>query len=257
MPIKKVGVAGSGLMGSGIAQVSAQSGCEVVISDVNQELVNEGLASIDKVLSGRVEKGKMSPQDKDAILGRIKGTTDLNEFSRCELVIEAITENMETKRELFGKLDKICPPQTLLATNTSILSVIKIASATSEETLAAGKEFGESIGKTVILAKDTPGFIVNKLYLPFILSAVRMLESGVATKEDIDNGVQLGLNFPMGPLVLSDMLGVDTLYYIACSIYEEIKDPQFAPPPLLGKMVDAGWHGRKTGRGFYQYDKSA
>lgn len=283
MAIKKVGVAGCGLMGSGIAQVCAQSGYGVVVSEINEDLLNKGLASINRVLSRSVEKGKISEQDKNTVLGRIKGTTDLNRFSQCDLIIEAITENMDTKKELFAKLDKICPAHTILATNTSILSVIKIASATkrldkvlglhffypapimkllevvktiatSDETLEAGKKFGESIGKTIVVAKDTPGFIVNRLHLPYVLNAIRMLEAGVASREDIDNAVQLGLNFPMGPLALSDMLGVDTLYFIANAMYEEIKDPQFAPPSLLGKMVDAGWHGRKAGRGFYEYN---
>jgi 3-hydroxybutyryl-CoA dehydrogenase len=286
MTIKKVGVAGCGLMGSGIAQASAQSGYEVIVSEINEDLLNKGLASINKVLSGRVGKGKISEQDKNAVLGRIDGTTDLDRFSQCDLVIEAITENMDMKRSLFTELDKVCPPHTILATNTSILSVIKIAAATkrldkvlgmhffypapvmkllevvrtiatSDETLKASRKFGESIGKTTIVAKDTPGFIVNRLHLPYVLNAIRMLETGVATREDIDNGVKLGLNFPMGPLTLSDMLGVDTLYFIACSIYEETKDLQFAPPSLLGKMVDAGWHGCKAGRGFYEYNTPA
>jgi 3-hydroxybutyryl-CoA dehydrogenase len=283
MEIKKVGVVGCGLMGSGIAQVCAQSGYQVVVSEINDELLNKGLASIDSFLTRSIEKGKISQQDKDATLGRIKGTTDVNHFSDCELVIEAVIEKMDLKKSVFAQLDKICPPQVILATNTSSLSIIDIATATSrpdkvlglhffnpvplmklleivrtiatsDETLETGKDFGRSLGKTIVVVKDTPGFIVNRLSIPYSLNAIRMLEAGVASREDIDTAVTTGLNYPMGPLALADFLGIDTLYYIACDMYEKFKEPQYAPPILLQKMIAAGWYGRKTGKGFYDYN---
>jgi len=286
MEIKKVGVVGAGLMGCGIAQVCAQSGYNVVISEINDALLNKGMASINSRLAKDVEKGKLSPQDRDSILSRIKGTTNTKDFSDCDLVIEAIIENMDLKKKLFAELDGICPKHAILATNTSCLSIIHIAGvtkrpekvlglhffnpvpvmklleivrtiATSDETLKTSQDFGKSLGKTIVIAKDTPGFIVNRLFIPFALHAIRLLESGVATREDIDTAVNLGLNYPMGPLMLNDFLGLDTLYYIASSLYEELKEPQYAPPILLEKMVTAGWLGRKTGKGFYDYDKPA
>lgn len=282
MEIKKVGVVGCGLMGSGIVQVCAQSGYQVVVSEVNDELLNKGLASIDSFLTRSIEKGKISQQDKDATLGRIKGTTNVNHFSDCDLVIEAVAEKIDLKKSVFTQLDKICPRQAILATNTSSLSIIEIATATSrpdkvlglhfmnpvpimrlleivqtiatsDETLETCKDFGRSLGKTIVVAKDTPGFIVNRLAIPFTLNAIRMLEAGVATREDIDTAVNLGLNHPMGPLTLGDFLGLDTLYYAACDMYEKFKEPQYAPPILLQKMIAVGWCGRKTGKGFYDY----
>lgn len=282
MKIKKVGVVGCGLMGSGIAQVCAQSGYQVVVSEVNDNFLNKGLVSISNFLTKSAEKGKISQHDKDATLGRIKGTTNINDFSDCDFVIEAITENMDLKRKVFAELDKICPSHTILSTNTSVLSVIEIATATSRpdkvsglhffnpvpimklleiiqtiatshETLETCKAFGKSLGKTIIIAKDTPGFIVNRLNAPFILNAIRMLEAGVATREDIDTGVTQGLNYPMGPLALVDFIGLDTFYYGCYDMYEKFKDPQYAPPVLLQKMVTAGWYGRKSGKGFYEY----
>lgn len=282
MEIKKVGVVGCGLMGSGIAQVCAQSGYQVVVSEANTELLNRGLVSINNFLSKSVEKGKIIHQNKEATLSRIKGTTDINDFSCCGLVIEAVTENMDLKKKIFTELDKICPEHVTLASNTSALSIIDMAAvtgrpekvlglhfmnpvpimplleivqtiATSNEILETCKEFGKSLGKTIVVAKDTPGFIVNRLHVPFILNAIRMLEVGIATREDIDSSVKLGLNYPMGPLTLTDFLGIDTLYYIACDMYEKLKDPQYAPPILLQKMIAAGWYGRKSGKGFYEY----
>jgi 3-hydroxybutyryl-CoA dehydrogenase len=284
MEIKKVGVVGCGLMGSGIAQVCAQSGYQVIVSEINEALLNKGLTSISSFLSKSVEKGKLSPQDKDATLGRLKGTTNTNDFSDCDLVIEAVIENMDLKKEVFAKLDKICPQHTVLATNTSALSVIEIATATSrldkvlglhfmnpapimrlleiirtittsDETIDLCKDFGESLGKTIVVAKDTPGFIVNRLGIAFTVNAIRMLEAGMATREDIDVASTLGLNHPMGPLHRADFLGIDTLYYATCDMYEKLKDPQYAPPILLQRMVAAGWLGRKTGKGFYEYGK--
>ncbi len=282
MEIKKVGVVGCGLMGSGIAQVCAQSGYQVVVSEINDELLNRGLALIGTSLTKSVDKGRLSQEDKDAILARIKGTTSTSDISDCDLVIEAAIENMDLKEKIFAELDKICPRHAILATNTSCMSIIDMARATtrpdkvlgvhffnpapvmklieivrtvatSEETFEIGKNFGQSLGKTVVVAQDAPGFIVNRLMTPFLLNAIRMLETGVATREDIDTAINLGLNHPMGPLALTDLVGLDTVYFISSSIYEEFKDPQFAPPILMKKMIAAGWLGRKTGKGFYEY----
>jgi len=282
MEIKQVGVVGCGQMGGGITQVCAQSGYPVIVSEINEELLNKGLTSINSSLTKAVAKERITQQDKESTLARIKGTTDMNDFRDCDLVIEAAIENLDLKKKIFVELDKICPKPAILATNTSCLSIIDIAMATtkpdkvlglhffnpppamklleivktiatSDETLEIGKNFGKSLGKTTIIAKDAPAFIVNRLMVPQILNAIRMLEAGVATKEDIDTGVTLGLNHPLGPLGLADFVGLDTLYFIANSIYDEFKDPQFAPPILLAKMVAAGWLGRKTGKGFYEY----
>jgi len=283
MKIKKVGVVGCGLMGSGVALVCARSGYQVIASEINSELLNEGLFTIGQFLAGSVEKGKLSQEDKETILSRIKGTTNLSEFADCDLVIEAIIENMELKKKIFAELDKICRKDAILATNTSSMCVVEIASATnrldkvlglhffnpapimklmeivttiatSEETLKIGKEFGESLGKTVVIAKDTPGFIVNRLLTPFTLNAMRMLESGIATRDDIDSAVKLGLNHPMGPLELADLIGLDTIYNSASARYEELRDPQLIPPIILKRMIGAGWFGRKVGKGFYEWD---
>ena len=282
MEIKTVGVVGCGLMGGGIAQVSAQSGYQVVVSEINDELLNKGLASINSILTRSVDKGRISQEDKDATLARIKGTTNTKDFSDCDLVIEAVIENMELKKRLFAELDKVCPKHAILATNTSCLSVIDMAKATnrpaqvlgmhffnpapvmrllelvktiltSDETMETARKFGESIGKTVAVSPDIPAFVVDQLANPFILDAIRMVERGVATADDIDTGVRLGLNHPMGPLALADLVGLDTILFIANALYDELKDPKFAPPTLLKKMVAAGWLGRKTGKGFYEY----
>ena len=282
MEIKKVGVVGCGLMGAGIAQTAAQSNYPVVVSEINEELLNKGLKIIDKTLAKSVEKGKLAEQDKAAIQGRVKGTTNVEDFADCDLIVEAAIENMDLKKKIFADLDRICPPHAVLATNTSCLSVTEIAMATkrpdqvigmhffnpvpvmkllevvttiisSEETLKTVKAFGESLGKTVIVAKDTPAFIVNRLLTPLMLEAIRVLEAGLATREDIDNGMVLGCNHPMGPLTLADFVGLDTMYYITEATYAESKDPKFAAPLLLKRMVTAGHLGRKTGKGFYDY----
>lgn len=282
MEIKKVGVVGCGLMGSGIAQVCAQSNYGVTILEANEGLLEKGLESIGRFLAKGVEKGKMTEKEKGAVLDRIKGTTDMTEFSQCDLVIEAVPEIMDLKKKVFAEMDKICPDHAVLASNTSALSIIEISTvtnrpekvlglhffnpvpimklvevvrtlATSEETIEIAKAFGISLGKTMVVANDTPGFIVNRLNIAFTINAIRMLESGIATREDIDTAVTHGLNYPMGPLALADFLGVDTLYYAASDMYEKTHDPIFAPPILLQKMIAAGWFGRKSGKGFYDY----
>jgi len=282
MEIKKVGVVGCGVMGRGITQVCAQSGYQVVVSEINDELLSKGLASINSALTKKVAKGELSQQDREAILGRIKGTTEAQEFSNCDLVIEAASENLELKKQIFAEMDRICPEHTTLATNTSCLSVTDMAMATSRpekvvglhfmnpapvmrlleivkttvisgETLEASRRFGESLGKTIVVAQDLPGFIENRLLAPFLLNAVRMLEAGIASREDIDTAIKLGLNHPMGPLALSDLMGLDVLLFIANAIYQELKDPQYIPPVLLKKLVTTGRLGRKTGQGFYGY----
>lgn len=282
MDIKRVGVVGCGIMGSGICQICAQSGYTVMVTEIDEELLKKGLTGIEKALQRSVEKGKITQDESDSVLDRIKGANRIDDLSGCDLVIEAIAENLELKQRVFGELDKICPEHTILATNTSSMCVIEIASATkrldkvlglhffnpapvmkllevvatiatSDETLRIGKEFGESLGKTAVITKDTPGFIVNRLLTPFTLNAIRMLEAGIATRDDIDNAVRLGLGHPMGPLQLADLVGLDTIYHSANMRYEELKDPQYAPSPLLKRMVMANWLGRKTGKGFYEY----
>lgn len=282
MDIKSVGVVGCGLMGSGIVQVCAQAGYQVTVSEINEELLKKKLASIDARLAKSVADGKMPAPDKDNILARIKGATSTGDFSDCDLVIEAVFENMDLKRKVFAELDSVCPPHTILASNTSGLSIIAMANATkrpekvlgthffnpvpamklvevvrsiatSEETLETAKGFVKSLGKTHIIAKDTPGFIVNRLTSALMLTAIRLLESGAASKEDIDTAATLGLNHPMGPLALLDLVGIDTVYHNNLVVYEELTDPLYAPPPLMRRMVTAGWLGRKAGKGFYEY----
>lgn len=282
MQIKKVGIVGCGLMGRGIVEVSARAGYNVIVSEVNQQLLDKGLAAIDASLAKGVEKGKVTEADKAAAMGRIKGTINMQDFKDSDLVVEAAIENLELKKKIFADLDKICAKDAILATNTSCLSVMDMAAvtqrqdkvlgmhffnpvpvmkllelvktiATSEETLSAAKAFGQSVGKTVVTAPDVPGFIVNRLLMPFLIEAVRLVESGLATKEDIDQAIVLGLNHPMGPLTLADFVGLDTAYFICNAMYDEMKENRFAPPVLLRKMVTAGQSGRKSGKGFYDY----
>jgi 3-hydroxybutyryl-CoA dehydrogenase len=282
MEIKKVGVVGCGAMGAGIAQVCAQSGYQVVVSEINDELLKKGLAFIEKTLAKSVEKGKLSHEDKDAITSRLKGTTSTKDFSDCDLMIEAAIENLDLKKKIFAELDGICPKHAILATNTSCLSIIEMAMATkrpdkvlglhffnpapimklleivktiatSDEVLKASQKFGESLGKTNVIAQDAPGFIVNRLWLPFLLHCIKLYEDGVASREDIDNAIQLGLGYPMGPLTLADMVGIDVVKFVSDALYEQLKDPRYVVPTLVDKMVAAGWLGRKTGKGFYDY----
>jgi len=272
-------------MGSGIAQVSAAAGFPTTVREVDQATLDRGLARIRKFLDDGVAKGKVPAEDRDKTLANLKGTTDLNDLAPCDLIVEAVVENIEAKREVFQKLDKITAATAVLASNTSSLSITEIAATasrpervlglhffnpvplmklveiiralpTSDGAFETAKTFVEKIGKTAVVAKDTPGFVVNRLLVPYLLDAVRIYESGVASKEDIDNGMKLGCGYPMGPLTLLDFVGLDTTYYIANIMFEEFRQPQYAAPPLLKRMVLAGYLGRKSGRGFYDYSKS-
>jgi len=282
MEIKKVGVVGCGLMGAGIVEASARANYEVVVREINDELLQKGLGRIQKSLTTAVARGKVTQEQADQALARIHGTLNLADFAGCDLVVEAAVENMGLKKEIFSELDQIAPPHTILASNTSSLCVTEMASVTrrgdkvlgihffnpvpvmpliefvrtiltSDETMQIAQQFGASLGKTMVTAKDTPGFIVNRLLIPYLLDAVKIYEDGLASKEDIDTAIKLGLNHPMGPLTLLDFVGLDTTLFIADAMYEEYKDPRYAAPPLLRRMVLAGQMGRKSGKGFYSY----
>lgn len=284
MEIRKVGVCGCGLMGSGIVEVSARAGYDVVVREIDEALLKKGLGRIDKSLSRAVAKGKATEADKKKVQSKIRGTVELGDLSDCDLLIEGITENLEEKIELHRELDKLVKKEALFASNTSSLSITEMAASTqrpdkfvglhffnpvpvmklvevvraevtSDETYEAARKFAESVGKTVVSCKDSPGFVVNRLLVPYLLDAIRALESGVATREDLDNGMKLGCGHPMGPLELTDFVGLDTTYYIAEIMFEEFKDHHYAAPPLLKRMVKAGHLGRKTGKGFYDYGK--
>jgi 3-hydroxybutyryl-CoA dehydrogenase len=282
MTIKTVGVVGCGLMGSGIAQVAAQAGYATIVREASAELLQAGLGRIASFLEGGVAKGKLTEEEKTATLGRIAGTTDLADFKACDLVIEAVTENLDIKKEVFRTLDGVAPGHAILASNTSSISITALASATKRpaqviglhffnpvpimkliemvigletgpDTVAACRQFGASLGKQVIEAKDTPGFIVNYLLIPYLLDAVRLVASGTASSEDVDTGMVLGCSHPMGPLKLLDFIGLDTTLYIADVLYAAFRTDRYAAPPLLRNMVAAGHLGRKSGRGFYTY----
>ncbi len=282
MEIKKVGVVGCGLMGSGITQVVAQAGLPVVVREVNDQLLDKGLGIIEKSLSKFVEKGKLSADDKKAVLGRIQRTTAVSDLKDCDLVIEAITENPKIKKELFAELDKLCPKHTILASNTSSISITEMAAATQRPerflglhfmnpvplmklvevirtiqtdggVFEAGVQFVEKVGKVPVRTSDRVGFIVNRLLIPYLLDCIRALEAGFGSITDIDKSIHLALNHPMGPFVLLDFVGLDTTLYIAEIMFDEYREQRFAPPPLLRRLVTAGWYGRKTGRGFYDY----
>lgn len=284
MDIKKVGVVGCGLMGRGIVEVTAAAGYDVVVSEVNKDLLDKGMSAVRESLAKAAERGKLPEVEKDVIQNRIRGTLKLDDFNACDLVIEAAVENMDLKKKIFRDLDRICQPQAILATNTSCLSVTEIAAVTNrqqnvlgihffnpvplmrlvelvktintgDDTLASARNYAEKLGKTVVVAPDVPGFIVNRLLASFLLEAIRLYESGQVTREDIDKAVRLGLNHPMGPLMLGDLIGLDTSLFICNAMYDEFKDDRFAPPILLKRMVSAGNLGRKSGKGFYDYTK--
>lgn len=282
MAIKKVGIIGGGLMGSGIAQTAAQAGYDVLLAEVNQELLDRGMGRVHGAWQMLQGKGRITEAQVGEYRGRIRGTLDLQEFSDRDLVIEAIIENLNEKKKLYPQLDQIAPAHAILASNTSSLPIIEMAAvtsrqdrvaglhffnpapvmklveivqtiSTSEQTVAELRAFAESLGKTPIVAKDTAGFVVNFLLIPYMLSAVRMYENGVATKEDIDTGMKLGCGYPMGPFTLLDYVGLDTTLYAAEAIYKEYPDPAYSPPTLLRRMVQAGRMGMKSGKGFYEY----
>jgi len=282
MAIKTVGVIGCGLMGSGIAQVSAQAGYKTIVREVNDDLLKKGLARIDGFLSKSVEKAKMTAEKKAAVLGNLSGTIKLTDLKDCDIIIEAAIENIDLKKEIFGELDEACPVTTIFASNTSSLTITEMAAttkrpdrfvglhffnpvplmklvevvrtiATSQETFDAAFAFGKSLGKEPIACKDNSGFVVNLLLVPYLLDAIRAVENGVASVEDIDKGMMLGCGYPMGPLTLLDFVGIDTTYYIAEIMFNEYRQEKYAAPPLLRKMVLAGYLGKKSGKGFYDY----
>jgi 3-hydroxybutyryl-CoA dehydrogenase len=284
MAIEKVGVVGCGLMGAGIAEIAAKAGCATVVREVDTTFLEKGLARISASLGKAVEKGKLSAEDRDAALGRLSGTTDLAALADCDLVVEAIVENVDQKRETFGILDREAKPGAIFASNTSSLTITQLAMSTkrpdrfvglhffnpvpvmklvevvrtivtSDEAYAEVFEFARRIGKEPIAARDNSGFIVNRLLVPYLLDAIRALEEGVGSVEDIDKGMQLGCGYPMGPFTLLDFVGLDTTYYIADIMFDEYREKRFAPPPLLKQMVQAGRLGKKSGRGFYDYAK--
>ena len=282
MAIEKLGVVGCGLMGSGIAQTAAQAGLQVTVREVSTELLDKGFANIDKSLSRLVQRGTLTAAEREAARNRLRGTTKVQELASCDMIIEAITEQLAAKKELFQALDKICAPQTIYASNTSSLSITEMAVATRRpdrfvglhffnpvpimklaeviRTIATDPEVYEEVaalarrmGKTAVRTTDRSGFVVNRLLVPYLLDAVRALEEGVASIPDIDQAMKLGCGHPMGPLTLLDFVGLDTTYYIANIMFDDFKEHRFAPPPLLKRMVLAGWNGRKSGRGFYDY----
>ncbi len=282
MEIKRVGVVGCGLMGTGIAQVSAQAGFSTVVVEANQELLDKGLGGLRKTLEGLVTKAKLAAGEKDAILSRISGATRLEDLGTCDLVVEAITENQQLKNETFARLDRICLPHAILASNTSSCNITAMAAATKrpgrvlglhffnpvplmklvevvrtiltdEETVKTAGVWVRALGKVPVVTKDASGFIVNRLLVPYLLEAIRVHESGLGTMEDIDQAMKLGCGYPMGPFALLDLVGLDTTMYVAEVMFEEFREARFAPPPLLKRMVAAGHLGRKSGRGFYDY----
>ncbi|HKD73186.1 MAG TPA: 3-hydroxybutyryl-CoA dehydrogenase [Candidatus Acidoferrum sp.] len=286
MAIQRVGVVGCGLMGSGIAQVCAQAGFPTVVREVNAELVDKGLKGIEKNLARLVEKGAITEGGKGEIRSRLRGVTSLDELRDSDVIVEAIVEQLPAKRELFSSLDSLCPPSTIFASNTSSLTIIELAAATKRPERFVGLHFfnpvpvmklvevvrtiatdaavyeemvafGAKLGKTPVRARDSGGFIVNRLLVPYLLDAIRALEERVGSVVDIDNSMKLGCGYPMGPFTLLDFVGLDTTYYISQIMFEEYKEKRFAAPPLLKRMVLAGWYGKKSGRGFYDYSDAA
>ncbi|HLE62079.1 MAG TPA: 3-hydroxyacyl-CoA dehydrogenase family protein [Pyrinomonadaceae bacterium] len=288
MEIKSVGVLGCGLMGSGIAQVAASAGFATVVKEVSPELLDRGFLNIEKSLAKFAEKGTITGDQQKQIRDRLSGTTSFHELAQCDIVIEAIIENLEEKRRTFSELDTICKPETIFASNTSSISITEMMTATSpgrqqrfiglhffnpvpimklvevvrtiltdEQIYEVGIEFGKRLGKVPVRAGDKTGFIVNRLLVPYMLDAIRALEEGVGSIVDIDTAMKLGCGYPMGPFTLGDFVGLDTTYYIAEIMFNEFREKRFAPPPLLKRMVLAGLYGRKSGRGFYDYTKDA
>jgi 3-hydroxybutyryl-CoA dehydrogenase len=284
MTINKVAVLGCGLMGSGIAQVCAQAGRDVTVIEVSEEFLNKGLGGIDRQLGKMVEKGKLTAEARGEIRGRLRGTTRTEDAADADLVIEAIIENTDEKHKTYSRLDQVCKPGTIFASNTSSLSITQMMTSTSQErqrrfigmhffnpvpvmklvevvrtiltdpeVFQSATDFVREIGKVPVQTSDRTGFIVNRLLVPYMLDSIRALEEGVASIVDIDNAMKLGCGYPMGPLTLGDFVGLDTTYYIANIMFDEFKEKRFAPPPLLKRMVMAGLYGRKSGRGFYDY----
>lgn len=284
MQIKTVGVVGCGLMGSGIVETLAKNNFQVVVRELNDDFLRKGLARLDSSLQRAVDRQKLSPQAQVDTRARVRGTTALEDLAECDYVIEAAIENLELKKDIFARLDALTRPDVILASNSSSLSIAALAAKTrkpdkvlgmhffnpvpvmalleivrsfltSDETLATSRALGEALGKKIIVAQDYPGFIVNALYIPYQLDAIRFFQNGMASREDIDTGMQLGMNHPMGPLTLADFVGLDTILFVADEMYAETKDPRYAAPPLLRRMVVAGHLGRKSGKGFYEYGK--
>lgn len=284
MEIKKIGVVGAGTMGNGIAQVASQVGYEVIMRDIEASFVERGMKNIDKFLSKSVEKGKLEASDKEAILARIDGTTDLSALKEVDLVIEAVIEDLDLKKTVFKELDELCRPDVIIASNTSSMSITEIAAATkrpdkicgmhffnpvplmrlveiirgfatSDETVAVTTELAKKMGKTTVeVKKDSPGFIVNRIMIPHFIEAIKIVEEGIASKEDVDIAVKNGLNYPMGPFELMDLTGIDIAYFVAEYFYKELnKESKWASPNLLKTMIRAGKLGRKTGGGWYDY----
>jgi len=280
--VRTVGIIGCGLMGSGIAETVARAGQAVVFLEASEELVERGRNRIETSTLRAVERGRLETAERDTLLGRISGTTDVHELADVDLVIEAATEDHDTKVGMFRRLDEVTKPEVILASNTSSIPIADLGAATSrpdkvlgmhffnpvpvmglielvraittsEDTVEFGRAYGVALGKTTVESRDRAGFIVNALLIPYLNGAIRMLEDGFATREDIDTAVHLGLNHPMGPLRLIDLIGLDTHLFIANVLFDEFKEPTFAPPPLLRRMVTAGLLGRKVGRGFYEY----
>lgn len=283
MSIQTVGIVGAGQMGSGIAQVCAMAGLNVIMRDINDAAVQRGVNSIASILERAVSKGKMTADEKAAVLGRIAGTTELNRLAEADIIIEAATENLELKQRILKEVDALAKPGTIIATNTSSISITKLAAGmsrpqqfvgmhffnpvpvmalvevirgiqTSEETVAATEELAKKTGKTPILVKNSPGFVVNRILVPMINEAVFVLQEGLATAEEIDAGMKLGANHPIGPLALADLIGLDTCLAVMEVFYRDFNDSKYRPAPLLKEMVDAGYLGRKTKKGFYSYD---
>jgi 3-hydroxybutyryl-CoA dehydrogenase len=284
MNIRTIGVVGCGLMGSGIVEVAAKSGFNVIVAEFNDDFLQAGMARIEKSVGRAVKRGKVSAETAEAIQGRISGTTALSDFAPVDLAIEAITENLDLKQSIFRTLDETLRPDVIIASNTSSISIAALAAVTgradkvlgmhffnpvpvmpllelvrgiltNDGTMAVARDIGKQLGKTVVVAKDSPGFIVNRLLIPFLIDAVRIYEADLASREDIDTAIKLGLNHPMGPLTLTDFVGLDTTLFVADVLYGEYGDPRYKAPPLLRQMVAAGLLGRKSGRGFYDYRK--